>query len=232
MTRSALVVLFLVTAVTVFSRGIFEAPPKLLGTVIAHPTEAADFTLVDQHGQPFHMAGTRGKVVVVTFIYTHCTDLCPFMTLKLKEAIDQLGPEAAKAAFVAVTTDPARDTPSVNAAYSKAAGLFDTWHFVTGTTAAVKDVWYNYGVGAEIEKPASDEAAPQSGKSDAEPIQGLSSADANVARQIAMDFGGGYDVTHSAPFWFIDRKGRIRAVMDADVRPSDIAANVRALVRS
>ena len=43
------------------------------------------------------MAATRGKVVVMTFIYTHCTDLCPFVTMKLKSARDQLGKDADKA---------------------------------------------------------------------------------------------------------------------------------------
>jgi protein SCO1/2 len=99
---------------------------KLVGTVIPHPAAAPDFTLTDQKGLPFHMANTKGKVVVVTFIYTHCTDLRPFVTMKLKNAREQLGTDADKAVFVAVTTDPKRDTQNVIAAYSRAAGLFDS----------------------------------------------------------------------------------------------------------
>ena len=63
-----------------FSLGIFEKPVTLVGTVMPRPAAAPDFTLTDQHGGLFHMAATHGKVVVMTFIYTHCTDLCPFVS--------------------------------------------------------------------------------------------------------------------------------------------------------
>jgi cytochrome oxidase Cu insertion factor (SCO1/SenC/PrrC family) len=209
-----------------------HAPVKLAGTVLPHPAAAPDFTLVDQHGQPFHMADTKGSVVVMTFIYTHCTDLCPFVTLKLKSARALLGKDAEKAVFVAVTTDPERDTQSVIAAYSKAAGLFDSWHFLTGPMAAVKDVWFNYGVGVDI--PTTDMNAPAAkvgtASDDPEPTQGLSPEEMTRAESIADQFGGGYDVSHSAPFWIIDRAGRIRASMDADALPSEIAGNLRALM--
>ena len=207
-------------------------PVKLVGTVIPHPSPAPDFTLTDQRGAPFHMADTKGRVVVMTFIYTHCTDLCPFITLKVKGARALLGKDSDKAVFVAVTTDPERDTQGVIDAYSTAAGLSDGWFFLTGSLAAVKDVWFNYGVGVDIEKKPSDEPPPKAGaQSDApEPTQGLSPTEVGLAHTIEDAFGGGYDVSHSTPFWIIDRQGRIRASMDADSLPAEIAANVRALM--
>jgi protein SCO1/2 len=234
MLRKSLLAVFLVAGIAcAFSLGIFERKVTLSGTVIPHPAPAPDFTLTDQHGLPFHMADTRGKVVVMTFIYTHCTDLCPFVTMKLKSARDLLGADRDKAVFVAVTTDPARDGQAAIAAYSREAGLFDAWHFLTGPLQAVKDVWFDYGVGVDIEKPAETEgaeAAPQGAAMDAEPTQGLSARERDLAHQLVDKFGGGYDVSHSAPYWIIDRAGRIRASMDADVLPSQIAANVRALM--
>jgi cytochrome oxidase Cu insertion factor (SCO1/SenC/PrrC family) len=233
MPKKGLLAVFLAAGITsAFSLGILERPVKLIGTVIPHPAAAPDFTLTDQQGQPFRMSDTKGKVVVMTFIYTHCTDLCPFITLKLKSARDQLGKDADKAVFVAVTTDPTRDTQKVIAAYSRTAGLYDAWHFLTGPVSAVKDVWFNYGVGVDIEKPAEGdkaEAAPQGAAPDAEPTQGLSTEEQDLAHKIVDQFGGGYDVSHSAPYWIIDRAGKIRASMDADVLPSQITANVRAL---
>jgi protein SCO1/2 len=232
--RPGLQLLFLVAGISgVFSLGAFERQVTLSGTVIPHPAPAPDFTLTDQHGLPFHMADTRGRVVVMTFIYTHCTDLCPFVTMKLKSARDLLGPDAGKAVLVAVTTDPERDTQPVIAAYSRAAGLFDDWHFLTGALPAVKKVWFSYGVGVDIEKPAESgkaEEAPQGGAVDAEPTAGLSTSERDAAHRIVDQFGGGYEVSHSAPYWIIDRAGRIRASMDADVLPSQIASNVRALM--
>lgn len=206
--------------------GIFERPPKLVGTVIPEPSPAPDFTLTDQDGQPFHMADTRGKVVVMSFIYTHCTDLCPFVAMKLKGARDLLGADADKAVFVAVTTDPQRDTRKVIAAYTHEAGLDGAWRFLTGPLPAVKAVWFDYGVGVDIVKPAPGKAGEAA---DAEPSQGLSAPDLDRARGLADAFGGGYEVAHSTPIWIIDRAGKIRATMDADALPSQIAANVRAL---
>jgi len=232
--RFTALLVFLMTGVCcAFTLGAFEKPVKLAGTEIPHPAAAPDFTLTDQRRQPFHMAETKGRVVVVTFIYTHCTDLCPFIALKVKNARDQLGKDADKAVFVAVTTDPQRDTEQVIAAYSRAAGLYDGWHFVTGPASSVKDVWYNYGVGVDIEKPADTKESstkPGNATDEPEPTQGLSPEEVGNAHRIVDQFGGGYDVSHSAPFWIIDRQGRIRASMDADALPSDIAGNVRALM--
>ena len=75
----------------------------------------------------------------------------------------------------------------------------------------------------------ADEGHEGSAKDEA-PTQGLSADERDQAHGIADEFGGGYDVSHSAPYWIIDRAGRIRASMDADALPSEIAANVRALM--
>ena len=108
----------------------------LIGAVYTPPVPAADFTLIDQHGTPFHMADMKGKVVVFSFLYTHCEDVCPFLALKLRAAQRLLGNDAARVGFVAITTDPQRDTPEVIAKYSRAIGLFDIWHFVDRAVAA------------------------------------------------------------------------------------------------
>jgi len=44
---------------------------RLVGKVFAQPWPAANFTLTDQNGKPFTMAVTKGKGVVLSFIYTH-----------------------------------------------------------------------------------------------------------------------------------------------------------------
>ena len=114
-----------------FALGESEQPLSgFVGNLLRRPARAPDFTLIDQHGAPFHMATTKGKVVLMTFIYTHCEDTCPFLAIKVKDAHDFLGPDAANVVIVAVTTDPNRDTPQVAAAHSRELGLFDQWYFV------------------------------------------------------------------------------------------------------
>ena len=213
-------------------------PATLNGNVFSQPWAAADFTLTDQHGAPFHMADTKGKVVVMTYIYTHCTDFCPFVALKLKEAGKLLGPDAGKFVLVAVTTDPERDTPNVCAAYSKAIGMSDSWSFVTGPALSVRGVWKNYYIGVEKEpeqpvaaaKPLSPQEEKAAQEEAAGVARGLGSQDRALVGKIIDAFGGGYDVSHDIPFWIVDKHGMMRVNLDADATPAEIASDVKALI--
>ncbi len=56
---------------------------------------APEFTLTDQDGKPFSLRDLRGKVAVVTFIFTTCSDTCPLLTAKLIGIQrKRLGPDA------------------------------------------------------------------------------------------------------------------------------------------
>ena len=233
-TIGALALMLLIPLLSVSASGRSEEPPAgLVNNIIQHTMAAADFTLTDQHGQPFHLADSRGKVVVLCFIYTHCTDICPFISVKVRDANQLLGADSSKVVFVAVTTDPKRDVPQVTGAYSKALGLEDVWHFVGGEPADVQAVWKNYAIGVTVDQDTGAVATPKAMamKDMPSPTQGLSKQDIDLAGQIADAFGGGYDVGHSAPFWIVDKKGVIEAGMDADATPSDLVANIRTLLK-
>jgi protein SCO1 len=109
---------------------------------------APPFSLTSQDGEPFTLAGLRGKVVAVTFIYTGCPDICPLLTQKMVQVQDELGPDfGAKIAFVSITLDPAHDTPEVLKDYAQFWGAKpDGWSFLTGPAEAVGEVTHRYGV--------------------------------------------------------------------------------------
>lgn len=89
------------------------------GGTLQHPLAKPEFTLTDQHGQPYDFQQqTAGKVAVLYFGYTHCPDICPENMTLLAVALQQM-PAAARNNVVVlfVTTDPARDTPAVLATY-------------------------------------------------------------------------------------------------------------------
>ena len=236
----AFAVVLLCGTSTAFSLGVFEPKPrpKLTGTVLVHPSFAEDFTLTDQNNQRFHMADTMGKVVLLSFIYTHCTDICPYEAVKVKLAHDILGPDVKDVVFVAVTTDPRRDTPAVMKAYSQTLGLSDGWHFVGGPAAAVQKVWAGYGIGVEVDKATqavavTEEKGASTGSSDVgerDLLKGLSETDLDLVGKLEQGFGGGYDVGHSAPFWFVDKSGNVREVMNGNATPSEIARDIRTLL--
>jgi protein SCO1/2 len=111
---------------------------------------APDFGLTSQDGTRVALADYRGKVVVVTFIFTSCIDECPLLTAKLVEVQDKLGSAfGAKIAFVSITVDPARDTPEVLKQYARNFGAnLAGWAFLTGDPVDIREVEHRYGVAA------------------------------------------------------------------------------------
>ena len=109
---------------------------------------APEFTLTSQDGTQIALADFRGKVVAVTFIYTSCTDTCPALTITMAYVQDQLGRDfGAKIVFVSITVDPEHDTPEVLKQYAQRFGAdLAGWAFLTGTSAAIRDVMRRYGV--------------------------------------------------------------------------------------
>jgi len=110
-----------------------------------------DFKLIDQSAKPFQFENLSGKVVVVSFSYTTCSDVCPLITSAARQV--QLGLSAAERESVyllTVTTDPEIDSPEVLARYAKRYGVeFANWSFLTGTETDLQKIWKNFGVGVK-----------------------------------------------------------------------------------
>ena len=87
------------------------------GAALTPVTVGGPFTLVDQAGQPRTDRDFRGRLMLVTFGYTHCPDVCPLTVAAIGETLDQLGPQADQVAGIFVTVDPQRDTPQVLGEY-------------------------------------------------------------------------------------------------------------------
>jgi len=109
---------------------------------------APPFTLTTQDGHRLSLADLRGKVVVVTFIYTSCVDTCPLLTAKMTRLQTRLGADfGPQVVFVSITVDPERDTPEVLRRYAEAHGATAAgWTFLTGSPAEISDVARRYGV--------------------------------------------------------------------------------------
>jgi len=109
---------------------------------------APDFMLISQDEAKFELASLLGKVVLVTFIYTSCPDICSTLTYKMAHLQNDLGGAFGKdVAFVSITFDPERDTTEVLKAYAEA---FDAdpagWFFLTGNVKTVRKVAAQYGL--------------------------------------------------------------------------------------
>jgi protein SCO1 len=127
----------------------------VLGTTAAAQQSAAggDFTLTDHNGEKFRLADQRGKVILLFFGYTSCTEACPVILSRVNSVFKQLGPERGKAMAVFISVDPQRDTPQVLREYVK----YFSVHTValTGKKEEIDAVVKQYGAKYEIEKSDS-----------------------------------------------------------------------------
>jgi protein SCO1 len=111
-------------------------------------TAVDDFTLVDQESKPFHFNSTRGKVVLVTFIFTTCTDVCPLLTAKFA-AIQRALAEKKTGGYLllSITTDPERDSARVLREYAgRFKADFRNWAFLTGSRQEMAKAWKIFAV--------------------------------------------------------------------------------------
>lgn len=102
-----------------------------------------DATLVDQDGRPFSLSQTRGKVVVVSMIYTYCPDICPLTTSRMKQIQERVkaGGLADQVTLVTFTIDPERDRPEILTQYARVRQAdLANWVFLTGEPAQIQEL--------------------------------------------------------------------------------------------
>lgn len=210
-------------------------------SVYDQPVPIQDFTLTDQTGRPFTLSSARGKIVLMAFVYTHCGDVCPYLAIKMKLALERLGDRAKDVELVAVDTDPERDTVGVLAKYSKALGLYDQWHVVTGSVAEMKQVYQSLKITViKSDDSSAQQSVENAGgpgitpppRTDADSyIAGLSDAEIQAGSDVARQFYGGYQIVHSAPFLVIDTDGNLRTSLDFSATPAQLADGVNTYLK-
>jgi len=127
---------------------------RFAGGELTPPKIAPPIALHDANGTPVTLAAQRGRYVLVTFIYTHCPDVCPLITKNLNAALRVIGPSARKQVRVlAVSVDPAGDTPRAVKAYAREKHLFPQFRYLIGTRPELRRVWKAWHVLAVETKP-------------------------------------------------------------------------------
>ena len=115
--------------------------PGLQGLILKPQKAAPPLALHNYTGQPVSLAALRGHAVLVTFVYTHCPDVCPLIVSDLAEAQRELGPAASTVKIVAVTVDPRRDTPGAIRAFLAARGASGRMDYLIGSMPALRRTW-------------------------------------------------------------------------------------------
>ncbi len=158
--------------------------------------EAPAFTLTDHMERPVNSEELRGKIVVADFFYTHCQDICPLLSARMKALQERLRQEKLlgnQVHLLSFTVDPARDTPAVLRAYAERYQADSSaWRFLTGPEETVGPlIVEGFHLGVEALPPPTASAPEHKSSQD-------------------------YEVMHSGRFVLIDRQGRIRAYYTGD----------------
>jgi protein SCO1/2 len=86
-----------------------QAAPAFKAGVFEPPRAAPEFLLRGSDGVDLSLARYRGKLVLMSFGFTHCAAVCPVTLATLAQARQSLGAQAAAVQVVFVTVDPERD---------------------------------------------------------------------------------------------------------------------------
>ena len=107
-----------------------------------------DATLVTQDGMEVSLVNdiVGDKIVVIDFVYTTCTTVCPVLSAIFSQVQNNLGDRLGdEVAMVSISVDPLRDTPARMKSYASKLGAGDGWVWLTGRRHTVTEVLEEFG---------------------------------------------------------------------------------------
>ena len=134
--------IFLLAAGLVFSSGDVAADKTEAYTRSVENYMVPDVTLVNQDGKrvKFRSLLNSRKVVMVDFVFTTCTTICPILSAEFADFQNSIGPDSGNVHLVSVSIDPENDTPRKMKEYLKRYGAKPGWDFLTGSRADIEKV--------------------------------------------------------------------------------------------
>jgi protein SCO1 len=121
------------------------------------PTLAPPLALRNYLGKSVNLKAYRGKAALVTFVYTHCPDVCPLITSNLRVAQNLMGPKvAAKVQIIAVSVDSRGDTKKTVTRFLAQHEMTGRMQYLVGSTPELARVWKAWGVGSQRDAKQPD----------------------------------------------------------------------------
>lgn len=168
---------------------------------------APDFQLTDQSGASFSSTSLAGRVTLLDFVYSHCTDACPLLSATFQQTQRKLAEDkllGERVMLVSLSVDPQHDTPPVLAEYGQQFKADPSgWKFLSGDWDQVYDVVTGLKVATRPPRPAADALAP-----------------------------GGTELTHSTRIVLIDGQQQVRAYLEGqDATADDLVKAVKRVLK-
>jgi len=148
--------LLIAAVAALFLARAYAEPESLRAGAFEPPRAAPEFMLAGSDGSDVILADHRGKVVLLTFGFTHCAAVCPTTLATLAQARAATGDRADEVQAIFVTVDPERD----NAAHMRdyLAAFDPSFVGATGDPVVLAAVREAYGVTAEKQGTGRDYA--------------------------------------------------------------------------
>ena len=180
------------------------AATELNGTPLkSHQYNAFEF--IDHAGRKIPELSNNGTGAVVSFLFTHCTDVCPITVHKIKKALHESDhPEIPVIIF---SVDPERDDQTAIQKFIEKWDLSENWFFVGGKPEKLEGVWKEFYVS---------------------PIKSQTSSTKDT---LADKFAEKYNITHTAPVFVLDQKGIARVVHSRIQKPEDLAQDINTILK-
>ena len=164
--------------------------------VVAEPLP--DFALRDQDGRLVRTADLRGRVTVLTFLDTRCTESCPIIAAQIARTLDKLGPvDRTRVTAVAISVDPASDTPARIHAFLRRNHAERGLRYLSGPEPLLRPLWREFHILSAVDSGDADtHSAPvriygRDGGWLATQRPGSDLSPDNLAHDVRLALGGG-----------------------------------------
>lgn len=144
------------------AEGKLATPPgkltagKYSGAAASPSKPAPPLRLRNALGREVDIDQYRGKAVLVTFVYTHCPDVCPLIVGNLRTAQSELGPQAKDLQIIAVSVDPDGDTPVAVARFLSSRLMTARMEYLIGSRSELEKVWSDWGIASRASPRTTD----------------------------------------------------------------------------
>jgi cytochrome oxidase Cu insertion factor (SCO1/SenC/PrrC family) len=111
-----------------------------------------DFTLPDHTGAIVSSRQLEGKVALITFLDSQCTEACPIIASQIARALERLQPkERAQVTAVAISTDPDEDTPAAVREFLHKNRAEGTLRYLVAPVGRLRPVWEDFQIAASFD---------------------------------------------------------------------------------
>jgi protein SCO1 len=106
-----------------------------------------DVVLIDADAKPVRLREVLAgdEPVMLNFIFTTCSTICPVMVRVFADVPSRLGPAAKNLRMISISIDPENDTPAQLRSYAKTFGEGMRWRFLTGRVEDINNVQRAFG---------------------------------------------------------------------------------------